>query len=225
MGASLSRNITTNLLLYNVKNEIRDLMNNYEFWSNGEICKNLEVVYREKLIKLTEDQLMKINVSIGYEYTKPIDKTTLCETIVTHYKKRIELLQYIDLNINTCADMIHRAKNGQVCKNVNQYINDFFVCDKIPNALWIDKEHYKILLNSLRKHDNLSVVIKWIEKLESQYHYSLKKLLRVIELMKKDIDNTVSKGEFDSIYKYTVKTVEHMNTLCEIYFLLAVNYK
>lgn len=225
MGIVTSSIMSNDIIMYEIKNTIKDLIKNYEVWTNDKLCSNLEVMYNGKLVKLTIDQLRGITTTIGYKYDKPVARERLCEIIINHYKKRIELLQLINLNIEKCADMIRRAKKGQVCKNVDSYVDDFFKCNAIPNSLWIDKEEYNDMIKALKQQDRISLLVNWVEDLEEHYHKSLKRLLRIIDMIKRDIDKTISEVEFNAIETHTKKVINNMTTLCEIYYLLAVNYK
>lgn len=225
MGIVMSNIMSNDIIMYEIKNAIKELIKNYEVWTNDETCNNLEVMYNGKLITLTVDQLRGITSTIGYKYDKPVPREKLCTIIVTHYKKRIELLKLINQNIEKCADMIHRAKKGPVCKNVNSFVDDFFKCNSIPNSLWIDKEEYRNMITTLKNQDRISSLTVWVEDLEEHYHKSLKRLLKVIDLIKRDIDKTMSHAEFDAIEEHTKKIMTNMTNLCEIYYLLAINYK
>lgn len=223
MGIINSTISSHNIIMYDIKNTIKDLIYNYSVWSDEKVCQNLEALYRNKIIKLTDDQLLKISLSIGYKFDKPVDKQKLCETIINHYKKRIELLKYINVNIENCADMISRAKTGPVCKNVNHYIDDFFKCNSIPKALWIDKEEYKEMISKKRTNDRLESLTGWIDDLEERYYKSLKRILIIVKIIKNEIDNNVTPSEFNVIEQYTKKIINNMNNFCETYYLLAIN--
>jgi hypothetical protein len=209
--------------MYDIKQTIKDLLYNYSIWTDSTKCQNLETLYRNKLIKLTDEQLIKISLSIGYKFDKQVNKQKICETIVNHFKKRVALLQYINENIEKCADMISRAKNGPICKNVNAYVDDFFKCNTIPQALWIDKEEYREIINRKKSTDRIESLIGWVDDLEEHYNKSLKRLLKIIKLIRNEIDNTVTPSDFDAIEQYTRKIVDNMNRFCETYYLLAIN--
>lgn len=223
MGVINSTTSSANIIMYDIKNTIRELMNNYSVWADDNVCKNLEMIYKNKLIKLTNDQLAKIILSIGYKFDKPINKDKMCSVIIQHYKRRIHLLKYIDENMDICSDMITKAKHGNVCKNANKYIGDFFTCNTIPKAFWIDADEYKKVINKLRSSGKLGSMSGWVKDLENHYYKSLKSLLKVVNLIKRDIDDPVSTYDFDAIELYTKQIVENMKMFCETYYLLAIN--
>jgi len=229
MGIITSNISSNDIIMHEIRYTIKDLIKNYEVWANNESCNNLEVIYNGKLTKLTLDQLRGISATIGYKYDKnttgQLSKEKLCRNIITHYKKRINLLQFINFNIEKCADMLHKSKNGPVCKNVDGFLDDFFKCNSIPNSLWINKEEYADMIDRLKQQNRLESLIKWIDDLEEHYNKSLQKLLKIIDIIKKDIDKTIPQPEFDAIEEYTRKIINNMTTLCEIYYLLAINYK
>lgn len=223
MGIINSTLSSHDVIMYDIKNTIKDLIYNYSIWTDETKCNNLETLYRNKIIRLPEKQLARVSLSIGYKFDKPINKEKLCEIIVSHYKKRIELLRYININLEKCADMISRAKHGPVCKNVTIYIDDFFKCNIIPQALWIDREEYKEIVNRKKINEKLDTLTSWIGDLEEQYHKSLKRLLTIVKLLKNEIDNNVTPSDFDVIEHYAQKIVNNMTKFCETYYLLAIN--
>jgi hypothetical protein len=225
MGITTSNLISNDIIVYDIRNTIKDLIKNYEIWTNEKLCTNLETVYNGKLVKLSIDQLRGITTTIGYANQKQLSKAELCKVIINHYKKRIDLLNLINNNITKCADMISSVKKGPICKNVDAYIDDFFKCNSIPQALWIDKDEYAKIIKILKENDRLSSITTWVENLEEHYIKSLKRLLRIIDMIKRDIDTTISEIEFQAIEHHTKKVINNMTTLCEIYYLLAVNHK
>lgn len=225
MGLLLSRNLATELLICNIKNTIKDLIKNYEIWTNESICINMEVILNRNLVKLSEKQLSEITVSIGYKANSEYSKEELCKIIINHYKRRIELLKLINLEIDKCANMLNRAANGPVCKNVNKYVDDFFTCGTIPNALWLDQEKYKISIQKLKREGRIDTFSKWINNLDKSYYKYLKKILVVIDIIKKDIDKNISQEDFGILEDFTKKILCKMTTICEIYYLLTINYK
>lgn len=225
MGLTLSKNSATDLLICNIKDTIKDLIKNCELWTNDEICKNLEITFNNNLIKLNEPQLQEILISIGYKVDKHISKNKLCEIVINHFKKRIELLKLINREIDKCANMLTKAKKGPVCINVDKFVDDFFTCSTIPNALWIDQNNYKISIKNLKKQGRIDTFAKWLKDLDKNYYKSLRRILKIIDIIKKDIDRNISEYDFSILEKYTKKILCEMVTLCEIYYLLIINFR
>jgi len=224
MGISFS-NITSNdIIITDIKKTITELIDDYKIWTNDELCNNLELIYNGKLVKLTTEQLKGITSSIGYNNTDTLSKTDLCIMIMGHYKKRVLLLRAINGAINKCNNMLHHVKNGNVCLNVTKFIDDFYICNQIPNAVWIDKNDYQLLLNKLKTQDRLSGLMVWINGLDEKYNESLKKLFKIVMMIKDDINKTIDEVEFRVIENYALKTLKNMILTCEIYYLLAINY-
>lgn len=226
MGIVISKNLSSELLLFDIKNTIRDLIKNYEVWTNKKnVCDNLESLYYNKLIKYDSDLLSKIFEMIGYRTNKSFSKEKICEMIVNHYKKRIMLLRKICDSVDECGDMLFKAKNGNYCKNVNKYIEDLITCSTIPNSIWIDKDEYQKLLKKFKEQNKISSFNKWINSLDNHYYKSLKKIIKIINLIKEDIENNISAEEFNDLEYFTDSTLHEMKTLCEIYYLLIINYR
>ena len=100
-----------------------------------------------------------------------------------------------------------------------------FTCSTIPNSLWIDSDDYKKILCKLEKQKRTDILNKWIKNLDEHYYNSLKKIIRIINIIKNDIDKSISCDKFDALEIYTKKVLNEMNTLCEIYYLLAINFR
>lgn len=221
MGSTFSSLASNDIIMYNIKNTVNELMNDYEIWANDQLCNNFELIYNGKLITLSDVQLKGIIAMIGYNNSENLSKDDLCQIIINHYKRKIELLKSINETIDKCNNMIHRAKNGKYCLNVNTFIDDFYTCNQIDGAIWIDKDEYKIIIHKLKKQDRLKGMLIWIEGLDGKYNESVKKLTGIIDMIKKDVDES----EFKIIEAHTYKTLEYMVLICEIYYLLAINYK
>lgn len=224
MGSAISSENQDNFAAFEIQNIIKELIKNYEVWTDPEKCNKMELVYKNKLMHFSDSMLYDISLLLGHKYEKnKIPREKLCDLIVNHYKSRIELLRKINKGINRCADMIKRASNGEVCRNTTKYIDDFFTCNTIPKAIWINKEEYSKILERLRKDDRLENMTNWIEQLQEHYYGSLQKLLDIVTVIKQDIDNTLSFIEFQAIQEETDVILRKMNQYCEIYYLLAIN--
>lgn len=206
-----------------IQKTIRDLIYDYDLWTNEEICKNLEIVYFDKLIKFNQGDLVDISAAIGYGYKKEVCKEDLCKLIITHYKKRINLLKIILKSIEQTRDKLFRAKTGPVCKGVDDPIEDFLTCTKIPYSLWIDQKQYQKILVNLKNDKRYEIWKFWINKLDKTYYLSLKKLLRIIKKIKQDVNNSMNEEEFNELENYTKFVLEDLSTLTDIYYLLAIN--
>lgn len=225
MGINFSSITSNDLIINDIKKSVIELIDDYKIWTDKQLCNNFELIYNGKLINLTTQQLKGITSTIGYYSTESLSKDDLCIVIMNHYKKRITLLQLINKAINKCNDMINRTRNGNICINVNKFIDDFYVCNQIPNAKWISKDEYKHMINNLKTQNRFHGILIWIEGLDEKYNESLRKLSKIIVMIREDIDKTIDEIEFGVIEKYTQKTLTHMILICEIYYLLAINYK
>ena len=189
MGAISSTIFNSDNLYNEIKKIIKELVNEYQIWTNDKICQNIELIYFDKLIKLNEKTLLDVTSAIGYKMNKQYDKQRLCQLIILHYKKRITLLQIINIALEKEKIRLDQAKNGPVCRNTNKYISneDFFTCEQIPNALWLDKKQYQQMVRKFKKLKIYKNWLFWINKLENCYHKSLKLLLKIVKRIKQDM--------------------------------------
>lgn len=220
MGSQLSND----QLLNNVNKTIDELIDDYNPWANDKLCDNFELVYNDKLIKLSTVQLKGLVSTIGYTDIEKLEKKDLCLMIIGHYKKRIELLNKIKSAINKCKSMLTRARSGNVCLNVTNYVDDFYLCKEL-SGIWIGKDEYQLMMNKLKNQNRLVGLTFWLEGLNKTYNNSLRKINSIITMIKKDINKSVDEIEFGVIEEHTNKTLEYMLLICEIYYLLVINYK
>jgi hypothetical protein len=223
MGSGFSTFSSDDLAAFEIQNTIKELIKKYSIWSNPEKCNKMELVYKNKLLGFSDSQLYEVGLLLGYKSDKQIPREKICNFIVSHYKKRIDLLKKINIDINKCADMLVRVREGEFCKNTSKNVTDFFLCNAIPKTMWINKKEYKKLLEKLAKSNRLEPMMKWINNLEKYYYSSLNKLLRIVTTIKQDIDNTLSFIEFEAIENETDIVLKDMLNMCEIYYLLSIN--
>lgn len=223
MGNSSS--IVENSALENkIRKEVKKLIYNYNFWTKQQICNNLEVLYYNKLIQFEKSDLIDVSMSIGVKNPKgeEIDKDILCQQIIDHYKRRIRVLDNILKAVERNQFKILRAKSGNVCRRVDEYIEDFYTCEKY-NGLWLNEEQYEKLLNRMKENGTYT---KWkhnFNKLKEQYFDYLKKLLDIIEKIKLDIDNTVNEDTITQIESFVTETIVKMNKICNALHLMVIN--
>lgn len=214
---------STDKLEYIINNTIIKMIEEYSVWSNPQICGKLEAIYNNKLLELDKSEILKITYALRKTSTdfSNIPKSELCKLIVDHYKKRIELLRYIDHHVKKCALMIKRSKEGPVCRNAHEYIDDFFACDKIPKAIWMDIKTYHNAIDKFKVDERYT---KFIENLYKHYFKSLKQVQEIINIIKQDVGG-VFVGNFESIESYAKRIVTNMVKMCKIYVLIIINYK
>ena len=222
MGSSSSK-IDSDKLYIAIQNTVKDLIIEYEIWSNDKLCDKMDLIFYDKIIKFKKDNLLDVSAAIGYNYNKDYDKKELCKLIINHFKKRIELLNFISKSISNVSDRILKAQKGNICQRVNKEVNDFITCTSIPNALWINKEDYQQIIESFKKDKRYEVWKHWIDNMYKLYYNSLEELLNIIRKIKQDIDNSLSDIEFDELSNNTKKIIEKLDTYSEIYYLLAIN--
>lgn len=212
------------LLEERIRKEAKKLIYNYNFWTDKQVCNNLEVLYYDKLIKFEKSDLIGVSMSIGIKNPKgdDINKTVLCEQIIDHYKRRINVLNEILKAVERNQMKILRANSGPVCRRVDEYVEDFYTCEKY-HGMWLDEDQYTRLLDRMKQNGTYP---KWehnVYKLKEKYFAYLKKLLNVIEKIKLDVDNTMNEDTITQIESYVKETIIKMDGLCDALHLMVVN--
>jgi len=226
MGNSFSNHSVNNstYLQDNIKREIKKLIYEYEFWTKEDFCKDLKVLYHDKLIKFSRSDLVDTGVSLGIvKHSNEQDKQKLCVEISGHYLQRIELLIKILKAIERNYMKVAKAGGeGHVCRNVDGIINDFYTCQKY-NGLWLSEDEYKNLISNFKKNGSYKKWYNSIYNLREKYFKYLKKISEVVEKIKKDIDNSLDAKTFNEIEKYTAELIRRMDQMCDILYLMSIN--
>lgn len=205
--------------------QINELMQDYKFWTNKDMCNNLELFYRNKLMTFEDLDLINASISLGYKLDKNnINRDKICNTIIDHYKQRIDLLQKINKTLNECSSKLYRAKTGNVCLNYDGYIDDFYKCSQIPKTLWIDTDTYHKIIEKMKQNKKYDGWMKWITKLESVYAQYISEVKKIVDDLQNNLNNNISPLKFDAIKTRTETLLKRTMTLCDIYYILATNY-
>lgn len=222
MGIISSDNRDYKTSLYSkIKEIVKDLLYKYEFWTNPEICDKLTLVYYDKLIQYKKSDLVDASTYIGIKHG-PTPKD-LCVNIITHYRKRIELLRTIWNEIDKNRNKVIQAKKGPVCRNVDMYVDNFFTCEKY-GGLWQNSKQYNEIINKLKKAKVYDKWVSHVENLEKKWKEYMRRLLKNINDIKEDIDNTIDEDGFESLNDECMLTIKKLNYITDIYYLLAINY-
>lgn len=214
---------TTHSDAFEIDSTIIDLIEEYNIWSNAKICDKLESIYNYKLLQLDHSDLLKITYALKRSNMDITDipKNKLCEYIICHYKDRINLLRQVSASIKECTTMIDRTKNGPVCRGSHEYIDEFFKCNEVPKAVWIDKIDYNKVVSKLKMDKRYNNFIKDLDK---HYHASLIKIKKIIDIIKNDMKGTISNSNFENIKTHTEIVLKDLKTICKIYCLLIINF-
>jgi len=219
---NISSNSSSLYLHHQIREEIKKIVYDYKFWTDNKLCNKIELIYRDKLIKFPKTNLLNISATVGLKYSTNVSKKKLCHNIINHYQQRINLLKRIQHAIFMTQKKLRRAKDGPVCKNINKYIEDFFVCDKYK-GLWVSQKEYNIMIKRVHKLKLYDQWKKYIDSLDKYYFKSLRQLQMIITKIKNDIDNSMEKVEFDKLVSLTNSTIKNMKNITDSYYILAIN--
>lgn len=226
MGQGAARDYKSNQNLYlKIKETVSDLIYRYEFWTDPKICAKLSLVYYDNLIQFEKSSLVDVSTVIGIKSPSntPQTKEALCKEIISHYEKRINLLKKIWTIVDTNRKKIVQATHGPVCKKVDKFVENFFTCQEY-GGLWLDETQYRQIIANLKESNIHEDWIKFIEGLESKWYTYMDKFLRIITIIKEDIDNKLDDVEITNINDDTDVLIKKINGIMDIYYLLAINY-
>jgi hypothetical protein len=132
----------------------------------------------------------------------------------------MEMLIKIKSALETIYSKIARTRSGPVCRNVDQYVDDFFECKKM-NGLWVDEEQYQLIIKKIKQTPNYKTWISHVEYLDKNWKKYLTKLNTVIKVLK---SNRLSEPAFDELNRHTNEVIRKMGYVCDIYCLLITNF-
>jgi hypothetical protein len=220
MGSNLTKPHNT---LYNkIREEVRTLIFKYDFWTHEDICDKLTLVYYDKLIQFKKSDLLDASAYIGIKHDG-LEREELCEQIIQHYKKRIDLLKLIWDAVDRGHQRVTQAREGPICRNVNKYVDEFFECEKMQ-GLWLNKEQYNQIINRLKELNIYGNWISHIQGLENKWKKYMSYLYKVIKSIRDDVDNTMDDDMFEELRKTSRLVITKMDYVCDIYYLLTINY-
>lgn len=203
--------------------EIKELIYKYDFWTNDDICSKLSIVYFDKLIQFKQSDILDASSYIGIAKDTSVNKPELCAKIIVHYRKRIELLSDIKSSLERTYMKIFNSINGPVCQNVSGFVNDFFTCQKI-NGIWLTDDQYKKLMSMIKRSKNYSELHTHIKNLNHSWKTYIKRLQQIVDIIKKDVDNSMNDQTFKDMQQYVQTTIDKLEKVTEVYYLLIINF-
>lgn len=214
---------TSNNLYAKIQNEIRHMIYNYQIWTDDKICDKLETIYHDKLITFNKSDILNATMSIGLKHETDVPKDELCHRIIIHYKKRLDILIKIKNALEKSYDQILSVTSGNVCRNVDEYVGDFFTCAQ-KNGLWLNEEQYQAKLKQIKQTAEHNLWIKYVTGLDKNWKKYINKLNKIITVIKNDVDNNMSDASFDELNKHTDEVIRKMKYVCDIYCLIIINF-
>lgn len=178
-----------------------------------DFCNRVALVATEKLGNFSKSQLDDVVYTLGVVAEDPMLKENLCQAIIDHYMKRIQLISTIINSLEPCSKMVKAVNTGPICVG-NPDIFDKQECNDNGNN-WqnfnfmtynIDKnaEQNKAFLNSL---NNLN--IEFTRDLEA-----IKKILEDVM----NINYNIADEQLDNLQIETQQLITTMEYKCKLYY-------
>jgi hypothetical protein len=227
MGNSSGKPISSSSeTLYNdIQNTVKDLIYRYNFWTKDKenVCDNLTIVYYDKLIQYQKSDLLNASASIGLKHDINVDKGKLCVDIIKHFENRIKLLTEIWDAVDACYRKIMLSRTGPVCRNIDKYVDNFFVCKEMK-GIWLNVDQYDKVLKNMKLSGQYGKWLSHVQKLDNTWNKYMKQLLRIITLIKQDVDNSMDDKEFEELRLSAKSTMDKMKYVTDVHYLLVVNF-
>ena len=207
-----------------ITEELANMISEASFWSNDDICNKMSIVYYDKLIQFNRSDIVNESQQIGIKVDVSQDDTKkLCVEIISHYRKRLELLKDIHTAITESYRKLSTVTTGPICKNVDKYVDNFLACQQ-ANGLWVDQDQLKLILKKINKSKRASEYRKHLRNMDSEWIKCISKLQKAMKIIKQDIENKMSDDAIDDIKKYCQHSIEKMNKIIDVYHLLISNF-
>ena len=213
--------------LYNkIQAELKTIADKFNFWTDQQLCNNLEVIYRDKLLKYNSSELLNVSTQLGIKYDvgSEINKQQICNNLINHYKKRIDLLIEISDGLTKCYNKTISAQKGPVCQKLDGYVEHFFKCNEYK-GLWVSEEQYQTIINNIKATGRYDNWMEHIENLDSIWLKYLKQLAIIVSDIKKDIHTTMSEDSFNYLTLTTRDIIRNMDKTTDIFYLLVINFQ
>jgi len=221
MGSILSTNKNSQQLADDIKSTVTDLSyNRYQWWLDENNCMKLELFYKDKLMNFSKDIIVGTTYTIGIPAEGSYSKKELCQRIINHYKKRVELMKVIFEGVNKTQQMIQKINDGEICIQVDRFVDNWNQC-KQYNGGWISKNKFQELLQKIKDTKKYERYYSVVERFEINYYKFLVKLHEFLYRIKEDIDNSMSDEEFNALDKEIRLLVDRMVSKCESLYLIA----
>jgi len=209
-----------------LKQTIKEIIGEYQFWTNESICEKLEVVYLDKLIKYDKGNLTHLSLAIGISPPKHYDKNDICDNIINHYKKRIQVLESISKVIDKTQQQLLNSKKGPVCRGIDKYTTSMDTCVE-KDGMWIGEKEYMEYLKIINNKDKRKMWIDRVNAYYSKYYYYFNELSKIIDFIKKDltapISNKMANEKFEIHKLKTLELIKSIQDVCDKIYFTTVN--
>lgn len=205
-----------------LEKDLLQMIADYKFWADDNICDNIGVFYYDKLIKFHKKDLLDISTGIGIVYKPTVSKKFLCDSIIQNYKAKLDIVRIIYENIVKSSEKISYATNGPVCRSVDKYIDDFINCKKY-NGQWLGASQYMELLEKFKNGDQYEKWGEHISKLQYKHEEYVEKLLEYIQILKTDITNIITLEELVEMKNNVMETIKTFDHITDVLYLLIIN--
>jgi len=239
MGNTIQSNVQPNELYDTIVHEIHTIIHN-RYKGNIDKCrendKELIPIYNNTLIRLGSGVLSDIPITLGYRYDEKTS-SEICAIIIDHYRRRIKLLDLIYDTLEHSKNAIEKVKNGNYCyidaniSDANEYadislnMGNVKKCignNNYPNVFWIDKIYLNKIKRSMSNDPEYSKYRKMICNMDNKFYSDLKKISGYVGKIKNDIDNPMSKEEFNNIEKEIIDIVIRIKKDIDLFYTLSL---
>lgn len=222
MGNFSTTFTTSNVLAQEIIKMVEKMIDEYNFWSDPNICLKLEKILPDKIMEFST----KTNMTFGVRMNKSMtdkERVLLCKDILHHYKGRLNLMTLILNKINQSIAIIHKIKFGDVCAAVPKYVHTLKECIEF-GGIWINEDKHRELKKKIKEDE---VYNKWdylVDELKGKYIKNLRALKKIILKLKNDIHkNDMNRSDYDTLRRVSIIRANRLVYVCEIYYLLTVN--
>ena len=230
MGATESKSTKYKNIAKAFEQDLEHIISNYQVWTNPNMCNNIGVFYSNKIIKFHQDDLLDLATSVGIMHNTNVQKQKLCNEIILYYKQKLLIIKLIYDTVYDIHKKLHLATNGPVCRGIDKFISEIHNCEQYKGN-WLEQSEYKEIVQNSKpiQKDGMKQISRkqlWnehIKTLEETYDNNKKELLRIVNIIKNDIDNKIKLDELDKLKEETEQITNKFTEIVNTLYLIIVN--
>jgi len=132
----MGNSILPSELSHKIRDIASELSNLYTYkFIDSDFCNSIELIYQNQLIPYKNSDLLNTASELGVVANVPKLKNNVCQSIINHYKKRLQMISYILATLEICETRAVKNKNDVTdllriydiliqLKNFDEDIND-----------------------------------------------------------------------------------------------------
>lgn len=184
-----------------------------------DFCNRVALVTTEKLGNYSKTQLNDVVHTLGVVAEDPMLKENLCQAIIDHYMKRIQLISIIVNSLEPCSKMVKAVNTGPICVG-NPDIFDESECNKSGN----DWQAFNFMTYNIDKDvEQNKPFLDSLNNLNMEFTRDLEAIKKILEDLM-NINYNIEDEQLDNLQIETQQLLTSMEYKCKLnYYNVLLN--